>query len=105
MLAVSGIREEYNGLKTTIIARQSPTAFSELHALLSDHDYMRGKNRTSIAPSGPQAFYSARTSNDKHSNNNNNRGNRNNSRGNNNRGRDNGRLFDWASIQNTVYGT
>ncbi|GJX14555.1 nucleotide-binding alpha-beta plait domain-containing protein [Tanacetum coccineum] len=43
MLTVSGLREEYNGLKTTITARQSPTAFSELHALLSDHDYMLGK--------------------------------------------------------------
>ncbi|GKD30868.1 hypothetical protein Tco_1241646 [Tanacetum coccineum] len=45
MLAVSGLRKEYNGLKTTITARQSPTAFSELHALLSDHDYMLGKTR------------------------------------------------------------
>nr|GEV39508.1 aluminum-activated malate transporter 13-like [Tanacetum cinerariifolium] len=43
MLAVSGLREEYNGLKTTITSRQSPTAFSELHALLSNHDYMLGK--------------------------------------------------------------
>nr|GFB45188.1 nucleotide-binding, alpha-beta plait [Tanacetum cinerariifolium] len=41
----SRLREEYNGLKTTIIARQSPTAFSELHAILSDHDYMLGKTR------------------------------------------------------------
>ncbi|GKC57184.1 integrase [Tanacetum coccineum] len=64
MLVVSGLREEYNGLKTTITARQSPTAFNELHALLSDHDYMLGKTR-----------------------------------------RDNGRQFDWASTQNTVYGT
>ncbi|GKB73893.1 nucleotide-binding alpha-beta plait domain-containing protein [Tanacetum coccineum] len=46
MLVVSGLREEYNGLKTTITARQSPTAFSELHALLNDHDYMLGKTRT-----------------------------------------------------------
>ncbi|GJY92328.1 retrovirus-related pol polyprotein from transposon TNT 1-94 [Tanacetum coccineum] len=45
MLAVSGLREEYNSLKTAITARQSPTAFSELHALLSDHDYMFGKTR------------------------------------------------------------
>ncbi|GKC15752.1 nucleotide-binding alpha-beta plait domain-containing protein [Tanacetum coccineum] len=45
MLVVSGLREEYNGLKTTITFRQSPTAFSELHALLSDHDYMLGKTR------------------------------------------------------------
>ncbi|GJZ28582.1 nucleotide-binding alpha-beta plait domain-containing protein [Tanacetum coccineum] len=40
MLVVSGLREEYNGLKTTITAHQSPTAFSELHALLCDHVYM-----------------------------------------------------------------
>nr|GEV21365.1 nucleotide-binding, alpha-beta plait [Tanacetum cinerariifolium] len=43
MLAILGLREEYNGLKTTITVRQSPTAFSELHELLSDHDYMLGK--------------------------------------------------------------
>ncbi|GJU48220.1 putative ribonuclease H-like domain-containing protein [Tanacetum coccineum] len=103
MLVVSGLREEYNGLKTTITARQSPTAFSELHALLSDHDYMLGKTRTPIAPYGPQAFYGARPSNNNRSNNNN-RGNHNNSRGN-NRGHDNGCQFDWASTQNTVYGT
>nr|GEU74671.1 nucleotide-binding, alpha-beta plait [Tanacetum cinerariifolium] len=40
-----------------------------------------------IAPSGPQAFYGVRPSNNRN-NNNNNRGNRNNSRHNNNRGRD-----------------
>ncbi|GKD48719.1 hypothetical protein Tco_1277695 [Tanacetum coccineum] len=45
MLVVSCLREEYNGLKTTITARQSLTAFSELHAFLSDHDYMLGKTR------------------------------------------------------------
>nr|GEU91469.1 ribonuclease H-like domain-containing protein [Tanacetum cinerariifolium] len=45
MLYVSGLREEYNGLKTTITSRQSPTVFSELHALLSDHDYMLVKTR------------------------------------------------------------
>ncbi|GJX79086.1 putative RNA-directed DNA polymerase [Tanacetum coccineum] len=95
-----------NRLKTTITARQSLTAFSELHALLSDHDYMLGKTRTPIAPYGPQAFYGARPSN-----NNNNRSNNNNTvtiattRGNNNQGRDNGRQFDWASTQNTVYDT
>ncbi|GKF13343.1 nucleotide-binding alpha-beta plait domain-containing protein, partial [Tanacetum coccineum] len=60
MLVVSGLREEYNGLKTTITTRQSPTAFSELHALLSNHDYMLKKTRTPIAPYGPQAFYGAR---------------------------------------------
>ncbi|GJY01867.1 putative RNA-directed DNA polymerase [Tanacetum coccineum] len=46
---VSGLREEYNGLKTTITAHQSPTAFRELHALLSDHDYMLGKTRAPAA--------------------------------------------------------
>ncbi|GKD26519.1 nucleotide-binding alpha-beta plait domain-containing protein, partial [Tanacetum coccineum] len=43
ILVISGLREEYNGLKTMITARQSPTAISELHALLSDHDYMLKK--------------------------------------------------------------
>nr|GEV40677.1 hypothetical protein [Tanacetum cinerariifolium] len=57
-----------------------------------------------IAPSGPQAFYGVRPSNNKN-NNNNNHGNRNNSYGNNNRGRGNGRQFDWASTQNIVYDT
>ncbi|GJS32128.1 nucleotide-binding alpha-beta plait domain-containing protein [Tanacetum coccineum] len=54
MLVVLGLREEYNGLKTTITARQSLTAFSKLHALLSDHDYMLGKTHApalSITPS------------------------------------------------------
>lgn len=35
MLVISGLREEYNGLKSTLLARQSPTAFVELHGLLS----------------------------------------------------------------------
>ncbi|GJV09216.1 putative RNA-directed DNA polymerase [Tanacetum coccineum] len=55
MLAVSGLHEEYNGFKTTITACQSPTAFSELHALLSDHDYMLGKTRAP-APSTTSSF-------------------------------------------------
>nr|GEZ14699.1 nucleotide-binding, alpha-beta plait [Tanacetum cinerariifolium] len=55
MLTVSGLREEYNGLKTTITARQSLTAFSELHALLSDHDYMLGKT-CAPAPSITSSF-------------------------------------------------
>nr|GEU52634.1 hypothetical protein [Tanacetum cinerariifolium] len=124
MLTVLGLREEYNGLKTT---RQSPTAFSELHALLSDHDYMLGNTRAP-APSITSSFAAnyalgslsmpeARQAQLSElaaqlsalgfqNNNNNNRGNRNNSRGNNNnRCRDNGRQFDWASTQNTVYGT
>ncbi|GJT90237.1 hypothetical protein Tco_1079082 [Tanacetum coccineum] len=55
MLDVSGLREEYNGLKTIITSCQSPTAFIELHALLSDHDYMLGKTRAP-APSITSSF-------------------------------------------------
>ncbi|KAD7117385.1 hypothetical protein E3N88_04653 [Mikania micrantha] len=39
-LVISGLREEYNGLKSTLLTRQFPTAFSELHGLLSDHEYL-----------------------------------------------------------------
>ncbi|GJW52423.1 putative RNA-directed DNA polymerase [Tanacetum coccineum] len=81
-------------------ARQAQ--LSELTAQLS----ALGFQVSPIAPSGPQAFYGVRPSNNNRNNNNNNRGNRNNSRGNNNnRGRGNGRQFDWASTQNTVYDT
>ncbi|GJT15798.1 integrase [Tanacetum coccineum] len=85
-------------------ARQAQ--LSELTAQLS----ALGFQVSPITPSGPQAFYGARSNNNNNnnnnrSNNNNNRGNRNNSRGNNNRGRGNGRQFDWASTQNTIYGT
>nr|GEU43666.1 pleiotropic drug resistance protein 1-like [Tanacetum cinerariifolium] len=55
MLAVSGLREEYYGLKTAITARESPTAFSELHALLSHHDYMLGNTRAPV-PSITSSF-------------------------------------------------
>nr|GEY72245.1 nucleotide-binding, alpha-beta plait [Tanacetum cinerariifolium] len=44
-----------NDLKTTITAFQSPTAFSELHALLSDHVYIVGKTRAP-APSITSSF-------------------------------------------------
>ena len=56
MFAVSGLREEYNSLKSTIAGRQLPTTFTELHALLSDHDYMIGKTRVSTTPI-VQAFH------------------------------------------------
>ncbi|GKD45355.1 hypothetical protein Tco_1270000 [Tanacetum coccineum] len=123
MLAVSSLREEYNGLKTTITARQSLTAFSELHALLSSPSMPEARQAqlselvaqlsvlgfqvSPIAPSGSQAFYGARPSNNNNrSNNNNNRSNRNNSCGNNNnRGRGNGHQFDRTSTQNTVCGS
>ncbi|GJY51108.1 integrase [Tanacetum coccineum] len=99
MLVVSGLHEEYNGLKTTITSLGSPSMteprqaqLSELAAQLS----ALGFQVSPITPSGLQAFYGARSNNNNNrSNNNNNRGNRNNSRGNNNRGRGNGRQFDW----------
>ncbi|XP_052626864.1 protein FAR1-RELATED SEQUENCE 3-like [Lactuca sativa] len=44
ILVISGLREEYNGLKSTLLARQSPTSFQDLHGLLVDHDFMIKKN-------------------------------------------------------------
>nr|GEV99411.1 hypothetical protein [Tanacetum cinerariifolium] len=82
-------------------------ALAAIDELVKDKDLvMLVVSVSPIAPSGPQAFYGVRPSNNNKNNNNNNRGNRNNSRGNNNnRGRGNGRQFDWASTQNTMYDT
>ncbi|KAM0001405.1 putative RNA-directed DNA polymerase [Helianthus debilis subsp. tardiflorus] len=52
MLVLSGLREEYNGLKTNLLTRSPPVVFNELHGLLTDHDYML--NRTNR--SAPQVF-------------------------------------------------
>ena len=38
MLVIAGLRDDYNGLKSTLLSRQVPTTFNELHGLLSDHD-------------------------------------------------------------------
>ncbi|KAK1420567.1 hypothetical protein QVD17_22267 [Tagetes erecta] len=54
MLVISGLRDEYNGMKSTLLARQFPTAFSELHGLLCDHEYMIRKPVTDVSP--VQAF-------------------------------------------------
>lgn len=40
MFVVSSLRDEYNGLKSNLLAREHPIAFVELQGLLSDHDYM-----------------------------------------------------------------
>ncbi|KAJ0467966.1 putative RNA-directed DNA polymerase [Helianthus annuus] len=61
MLAVAGLREEYRGLKGNIVARQSPPAFSELYALLADHDFLVRKPE-SIPPT--QAFTAVTNSRD-----------------------------------------
>ncbi|KAD7117701.1 hypothetical protein E3N88_04969 [Mikania micrantha] len=57
MLVISGLRDEYNGLKSTLIARQVPTAFAELNGLLSDHDYMIKQSVPVVQQ--PQAFAAA----------------------------------------------
>lgn len=54
MLVIAGLREEYNSLKSTLLARQVPTAFNVSHGLLSDHDFMI-KQSVPVVPS-PQAF-------------------------------------------------
>lgn len=54
MLLLSGLREEDNGFKSTILARQTLIAFDDLHALLLDHDYMISKSSTEVPPA--QAF-------------------------------------------------
>ncbi|KAJ9553675.1 LOW QUALITY PROTEIN: hypothetical protein OSB04_017720 [Centaurea solstitialis] len=62
MLVLSGLRDEYNGLKSTILARPTPIRFADLHALMLDHDYMISKTFTEVTPA--QAFVTA-TSNQK----------------------------------------
>jgi hypothetical protein len=54
MLVISGLRDEYNGLKSNLLTRQFPTAFNELPGLLSDHDYMIRKSLPTVPP--VQAF-------------------------------------------------
>lgn len=58
MHVLTGLREEYNILKSTILGRQFPTAFSELNNLISDHDYMIKKP----APLSAHAFAATTTS-------------------------------------------
>nr|GFC33296.1 hypothetical protein CTI12_AA517590 [Tanacetum cinerariifolium] len=59
MLEIAGLRKDYNGLKSTLLARQAPTAFHELQGLLADHDYMI-KQSVPVIPSqtgsSPQVF-------------------------------------------------
>nr|KAJ0211326.1 hypothetical protein LSAT_V11C400226510 [Lactuca sativa] len=96
MLVISGLWEEYNGLKSILLARQAPTSFQDLHGLLADHDFMIKKTSPVVAP--VQAFTTT-SSNRCGSNNRRGRGNYNTKPG----GTRN--QFPWASTQNTVYGT
>ncbi|GJW13377.1 beta-grasp domain-containing protein [Tanacetum coccineum] len=54
MLVIAGLREDYNDLKSTLLARQAPIAFHELQGFLADHDYMI-KQYVLVIPS-PHAF-------------------------------------------------
>ncbi|XP_023756593.1 uncharacterized protein LOC111905153 [Lactuca sativa] len=49
MLVISGLREEYNGLKSNLLARQTPTSFQDLNDLLADHDFMIRKTTPIVA--------------------------------------------------------
>lgn len=55
MLVIVGLRDDYNRLKSTLLAWQVPTAFNELHGLLSDHDYMIKQSVLAVPP--PQVFH------------------------------------------------
>nr|KAJ0196909.1 hypothetical protein LSAT_V11C700345740 [Lactuca sativa] len=56
LFVISGLHEEYNGLKSTLLARHPPITFIELHAFLSDHDYMINKNIPDVPTSQPHVF-------------------------------------------------
>lgn len=38
MLTILGLQDEYNGLKSNLLARLPPVTFNDLHGLLFDHD-------------------------------------------------------------------
>jgi hypothetical protein len=48
MLVISGLRDDYQGVKTTALSRQ--LVFNELHALLSYHEYMLKKSMPVVSP-------------------------------------------------------
>ncbi|MFS8002613.1 putative transcription factor interactor and regulator CCHC(Zn) family [Helianthus anomalus] len=54
MLTISGLREEYNSLKPTLISREPAVTFLELSGLISDHEYMIKKAAPTIPST--QAF-------------------------------------------------
>ena len=53
MHTLAGLREEYNGLNCSVLGRNPPISFNEIHSLLSDHDYAVNKT---FSPN-PQAFH------------------------------------------------
>ncbi|XP_022039313.1 uncharacterized protein LOC110941927 [Helianthus annuus] len=56
MLTISGLRDEYNGLKSNLLGRHPPITFNELPGLLSDHDYMINKAHPITPTPLPQLF-------------------------------------------------
>ncbi|KAJ0950007.1 hypothetical protein HanRHA438_Chr01g0044691 [Helianthus annuus] len=50
MLVVSGLREEYNGVKQILFSRDYTAVFTELPALLADHEYMIKKPISDVPP-------------------------------------------------------
>ncbi|XP_076926670.1 uncharacterized protein LOC143589939 [Bidens hawaiensis] len=56
MLVISGLREEYNYLKPTLITRHPPVVFLELHGLHADHEYMTKKTDPEPTVLAVQAF-------------------------------------------------
>lgn len=59
MLTISGLPDEYNGLKSNLMARHPPSTFSDLHGILSDHDYMINRSATVPVTASPQVFVAA----------------------------------------------
>ncbi|KAJ0544914.1 putative RNA-directed DNA polymerase [Helianthus annuus] len=43
MHTLAGLREEYTGLKGSVLGRKPPISFNEIYSLLSDHDYAVNK--------------------------------------------------------------
>lgn len=57
MLVVAGLRDEYNGVKQSLLARQFTAVFSELSGLLADHEFLIRKPVPDVTP--VQAFTAA----------------------------------------------
>ncbi|KAI3669008.1 hypothetical protein L6452_40227 [Arctium lappa] len=57
MLVVAGLRDEYNGVKQSLLARQFTAVFSELPGLLADHEFLIRKPVPDVTP--VQAFTAA----------------------------------------------
>ncbi|KAJ0878723.1 hypothetical protein HanRHA438_Chr10g0443011 [Helianthus annuus] len=61
MLVAAGLRDEYNGVKQNLFARQFTVVFNELPGLLADHEFLVNKSVPEPAP--VHAFTAATTAN------------------------------------------